>query len=190
MFEAKLRRKKEVVLIPLVPRKPSVEVKKKKSKNKLKKRPAALILQPQSQRSPSRPGTPTSQNSDTQTQRQPNRLRKRSRSFARSSPESVQQSLPVQTPATPPPPAQVQAATVKDRDRDKAPEAVFHRMAARTNLGPPPSPSNGKRFDSTSALGRRSPDKIMLRPSQAGPSTPPRRARSPPQDWEVIEIDG
>ena len=177
MFEAKLRRKKEAKLIPLVPRKPSVEPIKKTSANKLRKRPSALILhshssQPQPQPSSSRPGTPTSQNSDTQAQRQPNRLRKRSRSLTRSSPEPTQQSLP---PRTPPPSAQVQGS-----------EGASYRPTVRAKLGPPPSPSNGKRFGGR-GVPRRSLEKSMRRSSQASPPSPPLRgAKLPLQDWEII----
>jgi len=177
MFEKKLRRKK-VVLIPLVPRKPSVEITRKTSANKLKKRPSALTLHSnKSQSSLSRPGTPTSQNTDTQTQRQPNKLRKRSRSFTRSSPESIQQGLP----STPPSPPQIQALMMKDRD--KVTEVVFHRPIARLNLGPPPSPSNGKRFEGVPR--RRSPEKVAVRPSQVGPPHPA-RGRTPSRDSGVV----
>ena len=153
------------MLIPLVPRKPSVEIIRKTSANKLKKRPSALILHSdKSQSSLSRPGTPTSQNTDTQTQRPPNKLRKRSRSFTRSSPDSIQQSLPV---STPPSPAQVQTFTMKDRGRDKTADVVFHRPAARFNSGPPPSLSHGRRFDGAPRRG--SPEKVVVRPLQLGP---------------------
>ena len=190
MFEAKLRRKKEAKLIPLVPRKPSMEVIKKTSANKLKKRPSALILlhsnQCQPQPSSSRPGTPTLQNSDVQQHRQPNRLRKRSRSSTRPSPESAQRNLPAQTPATPQFPGQVQAITAKDRDRDTS-EAASYRPTARINLGPPPSPSHGKRFGGTGVQGRRTPENVMARPLQPGPPSPPLgRARLSAQDWEII----
>jgi len=181
-----------VELIPLVPRKPSVEVMTKRSTNKLKKRPSALTLHSnQSQPSSSRPGTPSSQNSDTQPQRPPNKLRKRSRSFTRSSPDSIQQSLPVQAPVqtSPPPPAQVLVPTVKDRDRDKLPEvtAVFHRPIGRVKMGPPPSPSNGKRFEGVGMPRRRSPEKVAARPSQVVPLPPsPGMAKTLSWDWEVI----
>ena len=179
MFERKLRRKK-VALIPLVPRKPSVEIARKTSANKLKKRPSALILHPnKSQSSLSRPGTPTSQNNDSQTQRQPNKLRKRSRSFTRTSPESIRQGLPV---STPPSSAQVQTFTTKDQDRDKVIEAAFHRPTARLNLGPPPSPSHGRRFD---GVRRGSPEKVGVRPSQIGPPLPV-RGRTPSRDRGIV----
>ena len=189
MFEAKLRRNKVVALIPLVPRKPSVDMIKKTSTNKLKKRPSALILgSNRSQHSLSRPGTRNSQNSDTQTQRQPNKLRKRSRSFTRSSPGSVQQSLPVCVPVqTPPSPGQAQTITVRDRDRDKSSEVVHHRPITRINWGPPPSPSHGTRFKGMGVPRRRSPEKIMTRPSRVIPSpTPPERGRLSPRGWEII----
>ena len=191
MFEAKLRRKKEVKLIPLVPRKPSAEVIKNSSTNKLKRRPSALVLLhsnlSQPQPSSSRSRTPTSQNSDAQNQHQQNKLRKRSRSSTRPSPELVQQSLPVQTPVTPPLPAQAQAITVKDRDRDKVSEAAFYLSAARTNLGPPPSPSNGKRFEGVGVSGRRTPEKLITRSSQLGPPSPSLvRAKQSVQGWEII----
>lgn len=191
-FEAKLRREKEVKLIPLVPRKPSVEVTKKAPANKLKKRPSALTLRshsPQSQAASSRPGTPTSQNSDSQTQRQPNKLRKRSRSFGRASPDLVQQSYPIQSPPSSPM-AQALAVLTKDGDRGKVSgcEVVLNKQTARIKLGPPPSPSHGKRFEGVGGP-RRSPGKVFQRrPSQVGPPppSPPRRTRPPPQDWEVI----
>ena len=187
MFEAKLRRKKEVNLIPLVPKKRSVEVIKKTSANKLKKKPAALTLlnsnQPQPQLSSSRPGTPTSQNPDAQIQRQQNRLRKRSRSSTRPSPESIRRDLPIQGPVTPPPQAQSQVVVVKDRDRDKSFEAAFYRPTARINLGPPPSPSHGKRFEDTGVPGRRTPEHVVTRPLRPGPPSPSLRgARLPTRD--------
>lgn len=178
-----------MALIPLIPRKPSVNVIKKASANKLKKRPSALILgSNQSQPSSSRPGTPTSQNSDTQTQRQPNKLRKRSRSLTRSSPGSVQQSLPVYARVqTPPLPAQVQIITVKDRDRDESSEVVLHRPIPRVKSGPPPSPSHGTRFVGMGVPRRGSPEKVMTRPSQMiPPPTPPGRGRPSSRGWEVI----
>ena len=179
MVEAKLGRRKVVVLVPLVPRKPSVEViKQKTSANKLKKRPSGLVLdsdQSYVEHSPSRAGTPSSQSSDTQAPRQRNKLRKRSRSSTRSSPESVHLGLPVQAQApvqTPPSPARVRAVMGKDRGRDRAPEVLLsHRPTARLTLGPPPSPSHGKRFEGA----RRSPDKGMARPLPVGP--PPPRGR-------------
>lgn len=179
MFEAKLRRKK-IALIPLVPRKPSVEVLKKGPANKLKKRPTALILHSnKSQPSPPRPGTPNSQDSDTQTQRQPNKLHKRSRSFNRSSPESVQQILPV--PAlvqTPPSPAPAQAVIAGDLDRDRALDGVLYRPTVRLNLGPPPSPSHGSRFEGVGVPRRGSLEKVVGRPVQVGPHRHPGRSRS------------
>jgi len=184
-FEAKLRRK-QVALIPLVPRKPSMEITKKTSANKLRKRPSALVLHSnQSQSSLSRPGTPTSQNTDAKTQRQPNKLRKRSRSLTRSSPESIQQSLPASTPVhTPPAPAQVRAVTTRDgeREREGAPEVVFHRPTARLNLGPPPSPSHGRRFDDMRRRG--SPEKVGVRPLQISPH--PGRGRAASRDREIV----
>ena len=170
-----------MALIPLVPRKPSMEIARKTSANKLKKRPSALILHPnKSQSSLSRPGTPTSQNTDTQPQRQPNKLRKRSRSFTRSSPESTQQSLPA---STPPSPAQAQAFTMKDRGRDKVTEVVFHRLTPRLNLGPPPSPSHGKRFEGAPRKG--SPEKVAVHPSRIGPPLPV-RGRTPSRDRWIV----
>ena len=185
MFEAKLRRKK-AGLIPLVPRKPSVEVIKKTSTNRLKKRPEALNLHSnQSHPSSLQPGTPTSQNSDAQTPREPRKLRKRSRSLARSSPESIAHSLPVPAPIqTPPLPAQAQVVTMRDRDWDKVPEAVLHRPTARLNLGPPPSPSHGKRFESM-GVPRRNPEKVTARPPQVG-LLHPGRGRSTSQDGEIV----
>ena len=191
IFEAKLRRKKEVNLIPLVPKKPSMEVIKKTSANKLKRRPSALALlnsnHSQPQPSSSRPGTPTSQNPDAQNQRQPNRLRKRSRSSTQPSPESIRRGLPIQAPVTPPPPAQAQVIVVKDRDRDRPSEAAFYRPTARIKLGPPPSPSHGKRFEGTGVPGRRTPEHVVTRPWRPGPPSPPLGgARLPTRDWEII----
>ena len=168
-------------MIPLVPRKPSVEITRKTSANKLKKRPSALVLHSnKSQSSLSRPGTPTSQNTDTQNPRQPNKLRKRSRSFTRSSPEPAQQNLPV---STPPSPAQVYTLTMSDRNRDKTAEVVFHRPTARLNLGPPPSPSHGRRFDGAPRRG--SPEKVAVRPSQVGPPHPV-RGRTTSRDRGIV----
>jgi hypothetical protein len=187
-FEAKLRRKKEVKLIPLVPRKPSVEATKKAPANKLK-RSSTLALyshSTQSQASSSRPGTPNSQNSDSQTQRQPNKLHKRSRSFTRS-PKSDKQSLPVQLP--PSPPSLVQVLLTKDGDRDKASgsEVLLNKQTARIKPGPPPSPSHGMRFGGEGAP--RSPKKVTRRrPSWVGPPppSPPKKTTSFPPDWEII----
>ena len=157
-LEAKLQRKKEVKLIPLVPRKHSVEVTKQASANRLKKRPSALTLRfhsTQSQASSSRPGTPTSQNSDSRAQRQPNQLRKRSPSHT---PEPVQQNLPAQRPSSPA--TLVQAVLTKDGDGDEASgsQVVLHKQTVRAKSGPPPSSSHGKRFEGVGAL-RRSPKK-------------------------------
>lgn len=176
MFEAKLRRKK--ALIPLVPRKPSLEVIRKNSRNKLRKRPSALVLQPSS----SRPGTPTSQNSDTRpAPRKPNKLRKRSRSSTRSSPELTQQSLPVPAPARALP-LSTQSQVVAMRE--KPPEVAFHRPIVRPNLGPPPSPSHGRRFEGMGVPRRRSPEKAMARPLLVG--SPPGRGRPISRDRELV----
>lgn len=181
-------------LIPLVPRKPSVEIIRKGSINKLKKRPSALSLHShstQSQASSSRPGTPTSQNSDPQTPRQTNKLRKRSRSVLRSSPEPGQQSFQVQP--LPSPTVQARAATLaKDRGQDKAPtsEVPLYKQTARAKLGPPPSPSHGRRFQGVgSPKSPKSPKMVFkTRPSQVNPPppSPPRRTRPFAQDWELI----
>lgn len=178
MLETKLRRKKRAKLIPLVPKKPSAELIKKVSANKLRKPPSGLNLHPQSQPPPSssRPGTPTLQ-LERQNQRSPNKLRKRDRSLTVSSSEETPQGLPVQR--TPPPPARVQGVVVKER----VPEAVPYRPTARINLGPPPSPSNGKRFQ---GRGRRSSE-VMIRPSRVGTPTPPVERGGPSlKDWEMV----
>ena len=168
MLEAKLRRKK-MKLVPLVPKKPSVEVIKKTSANKLKKRPSDLVFHSNSNQSQPQLSSSPSQNPDA---RQPNRLRKRSRSLTRNSPESIQHGVPVhvQTPGTPP---------AKDKDK---------WSNVRVNLGPPPSPSHGRRFDGPIGVPRRrSPEKVMLRPLQGGPPSPPLgRAKPSLKDWEII----
>lgn len=177
-------------MLPLVPRKPAVQVIKKTSTNKLKKRPSALTLHSNSahsQASSSRPGTPNSQNSDSQTQRQRNKLHKRSGSFKWSSPERAQQNLPPQP--SPSPAAKVQTHLTKDEDRDKASgsEVVLHRQTARSKIGPPPSSSHGRRFESADAPG--SPKKVpRIRPSRVGPPprSPPRRVGPLQHDWEIV----
>lgn len=187
--EARLRRKREVKLIPLVPRKRSAEVIKKVSASTLKKQPLAPFSQSaQSQASSSRPGTPTSQNSDSQTQRQPNKLRKRSRSFTRSSPRPGQQSLPVQPPLSPV--ARVQKLLTKDGDQDKESESevVRHKQTARVRLGPPPSPSHGKRFEVAGAPKRRPKRDNPMHPSHLGPPppSPPMKLKPFIKDWEIV----
>jgi hypothetical protein len=178
-------------LIPLVPRKPSVEVIRKTSTNKLKKRPSALTLQShpnQFQPSTSRPGTPTSQDPDSP-QRQPRKLHRRSRSFTRSS-ESVQGVFVVQPP--PSPLVHAQTAMMRNDDRDRAlpaSEAAYNRQIARARLGPPPSPSHGKRFGDIGAPRRGSPEKVVrMHPSQVVGYLPssPKKARPPQHDWEII----
>lgn len=184
MLEAKLRRKgkKKVELTPLVPtRKLPVEAAAKKAPAKLKKRPPELTLRSHSsQPSLSRPGTPNSQNSDTQVRRQPNKLRKRSHSFNKSSPESIQQSLPVQRP--PSPPAQVQPAMAGDRERGMVSpsEIPLLRVVSRVWLGPPPSPSHGRRFGDVSPRSQEKvPRTSLLQVCPPSPST--RRRTKPPQ---------
>ena len=112
-------------------------------------------------------------------------ISKQSRSLARSSPKSIPHSLPV--PAliqTPPLPAQAQVVTMRDRDWDKAPEVVLHRPTADLNLGPPPSPSHGKRLKGM-GVPRRGPEKVAAHPSQVR-SLHPRRGRSTSRDGEIV----
>lgn len=194
-FEAKLQRGKEMKLIPLVPKKPSVELTRRASTNNMR-RPSVLSLGSQSHvptsrpvtpssrpaTPSSRPGTPSSQKSDPPAQRQPNKLRKRSRSFTRSFPELETQDLPVQL--SPSPAAQVQAVFTKvgDREKSSGSEVLFKKQVDRVKLGPPPSPSHGRRFEGESPVKRR-PKKRMGPP----PPSPPRRTTPAPKDqWEVV----
>ena len=183
MLETKLRRKKGAKLIPLVPKKPSMEIIRKASGNKLRKPPSGLNLKPsQSQPPPSssRPGTPTLQ-PERQNQRSPNKLRKRGRSFTGSPPEEAPESLPV--PRTPPPLTRVQGVMAKER----APEVAPYRPTARINLGPPPSPSHGKRFQGGGRLAGRRSLEVMVRPSRVGTPTPPVERGGPSlKDWEMV----
>ena len=182
MSETKLRRKKGAKLIPLVPKKPSMEIIRKASGNKLRKPPSSLNLKPSQNQPPpssSRPGAPTVP-LERQNQRSPNKLRKRGHGFTAPSPEEIPQSLPV--PGTPPPPARVQEVMAKER----APEAIPYRPTARINLGPPPSPNHGKRFQGGGLAGRRSPE-VMIRPLRVGTPTPPVERGGPSlKDWEVV----